>query len=311
MLSVSYPRIEPSSQDDCRWREALAAAFSILPSDRTIFTVIGAADGVRIPRTFSILPSDRTIFTALAEFMQSRQPATFSILPSDRTIFTMISTSSLCPHIEPFSILPSDRTIFTDFDAHPDWLAGTDFQYPTLGSNHLHVDDHRYEGDLQNAFSILPSDRTIFTSSLAPPPPGWSSTFSILPSDRTIFTGGGGGGGAGQNALSVSYPRIEPSSPLPPQPRRPHHSFQYPTLGSNHLHTTTLDTPRRWAATFSILPSDRTIFTPQAELDRLMSDLRPFSILPSDRTIFTTLCARVGRPGGRFQYPTLGSNHLH
>jgi len=65
--------------------------------------------------------------------------------------------------------------------------------------------------------------------------------------------------------LSVSYPRIEPS--LPPYRSwyisRFGYLFQYPTLGSNHRYhlgeVSRAEVLRE--ATFSILPSDRTIAT--------------------------------------------------
>ncbi len=65
------------------------------------------------------------------------------------------------------------------------------------------------------------------------------TAFSILPSDRTTCTYGDeyGAGDVGGDVLSVSYPRIEPPAPLMGiMTGVTATSFQYPTLGSNHLH---------------------------------------------------------------------------
>jgi len=145
-----------------------------------------------------------------------------------------------CRFSKAFSILPSDRTIATLRD-NVSLVQETNFQYPTLGSN------HRYA-----------PTRT----------------------RRRCRT----------RALSVSYPRIEPSLPPGHAPRRPTvRGFQYPTLGSNHRYragalSIARDHPglsvsypriepslrlrqrrhRRAPRTFSILPSDRTIATRSA-----------------------------------------------
>ncbi len=210
LLSVSYPRIEPSSQTS--------------PS-----TWSGT------PRTFSILPSDRTIFTG-----------------------QLLWRALLQEHFQ-YPTLGSNHL-------HLGWTgpaasSATFFQYPTLGSNHLH-----------NESRI----RTIYQL----------ATFSILPSDRTIFTQDRCQGRGVKLCLSVSYPRIEPSSRAPPAlppAWLPALSVSYPRIEPSSLQTARPGWP---------------------------CGLGAFSILPSDRTIFTA-CLPAWLPAACFQYPTLGSNHLH
>ncbi len=187
------------------------------------------------------------------------------------------------PRIEPSSPLAQIDDI----------LVGPDFQYPTLGSNHLHpsrspraprkLRTFQYptlgSNHLHNAFGLAGGRAT--------------DAFSILPSDRTIFTlppacAQGRDSGFQYPTLGSNHLHHRSSSVAGLFWR-----FQYPTLGSNHLHPSLSCPLGDGSSSFSILPSDRTIFTGPGRIGR-----RPvpqsFSILPSDRTIFTPSRRRCG-----------------
>ena len=109
-LSVSYSRIEPS----------LPCASCGLPGPSSAFQYPTLGSNHRYPR----LP-----------LCASGRARPFSILLSDRTIATKDAISGWWGDTSTFSILLSDRTIATPCLRRLSGRA-SDFQYPTLGSNH-------------------------------------------------------------------------------------------------------------------------------------------------------------------------------
>ncbi len=137
-LSVSYPRIEPSSPGRTRH---LCRSWPSL--------------SVSYPR---IEPSSPAGPLALSS--------------------TSLALSVSYPRIEPSSKCGRDVV-----EGH-----GQPFQYPTLGSNHLHLLVTSRKGPLVSLSvsypRIEPSSRPKYYPGIILP-----KAFSILPSDRTIFTG--------------------------------------------------------------------------------------------------------------------------
>jgi len=214
ILSVSYPRIEPSLHLLCPivFAEFGDFQYPTLGSNHRYKRLEKALakDGL----TFSILPSDRTIAT-LQLGQSSRHPdnRAFSILPSDRTIATSGVLLRLLQFIGTFSILPSDRTIATRRHHMLPPIRDRHFQYPTLGSNHRYVEEV-VAGlpDAVKAFSILPSDRTIATTrSLRLATRSLRFQYPTLGSNHRYSATACWVTSGAPFALSVSYPRIEPS----------------------------------------------------------------------------------------------------
>ncbi len=165
-LSVSYPRIEPPAHAIWLSPRLKAKAFSILPSDRTTCT-LRARRGRRVLDALSV------------SYPRIEPPA------------PPILQQAFADEVRAFSILPSDRTTCTRSQGLCGAQDGSSFQYPTLGSNHLHPRPPHTGEPLAVQLSVS-------YPRIEPPAPGIAgllhlpgySTFSILPSDRTTCTSG-------------------------------------------------------------------------------------------------------------------------